>query len=127
MAGITEQPKEESLETTFEILKKNLHKSINAKKYLEDRKIYDLKIEAGFNRKTIKELRECVVFPLKDKYNRIVSLYGRSTGPRPERKKKQTATIKQLKNLQNMFQDPILIKQTEVAYIQNIHQKRQKH
>ena len=78
LAGVIDLPKEENLEETFEILKKNLHKSINAKKYLENRKIYDLKIEAGFNRNTIKELRECVVFPLKDKDNKIVSLYGRS-------------------------------------------------
>ncbi len=78
LAGIINSPKEESLDSTFEILKKNLHKSINAKKYLQDRKIYDLKTEAGFNRNTIKELRECVVFPLKDENNRIVSFYGRS-------------------------------------------------
>ncbi len=78
IAGIIEQPKETNLEKTFEILKKNLHKSINAKQYLKDRKIYDLKIEAGFNRKTIKELKECVIFPLKDKEGKIVSMYGRS-------------------------------------------------
>ncbi len=78
LSGVIDPPKEENLEETFEILKKNLHKSINAKKYLEDRKIYDLKIEAGFNRNTIKELRECVVFPLKDKEGKIVSFYGRS-------------------------------------------------
>ncbi len=78
LAGVIDSPREESLDSTFEILKKNLHKSINAKKYLENRKIYDLKIKAGFNRNTIKELRECVVFPLKDKYGKIVSFYGRS-------------------------------------------------
>ncbi len=78
LAGVIDLPKEENLEETFEILKTNLHKSINAKKYLENRKIYDLKIEAGFNRNTIKELRECVVFPLKDKHGKIVSFYGRS-------------------------------------------------
>ncbi len=77
LAGVIEN-EAPSLEETFEILKKNLHKSINAKKYLQDRKIYNLKIEAGFNRNTIKQLRECIVFPLKDRNNKIVSFYGRS-------------------------------------------------
>ncbi len=78
LEGIIEQSGDKSLEKTFQILQGNLHKSINAKKYLQDRKIYNLKIEAGFNRNTLKELRECVVFPLKNKDGEIVSFYGRS-------------------------------------------------
>ena len=89
LAGIINPPKEEDLEETFRILKRDLHKSINAKKYLQNRKIYDFKGEVGFNRNTIKDLRECVVFPLKDREGKIVSFYGRSiTGP--ARAKKET-------------------------------------
>ncbi len=78
LAGIIETSKKENLEETFKILRKDLHNSINAKQYLKNRKIYDFKMEAGFNRKTLKNLRECVVFPLKNKEGKIVSFYGRS-------------------------------------------------
>ncbi len=54
MAGVIDIPKEENLEETFKILKRDLHKRINAKKYLQDRKIYDFKMEAGFNRPSAK-------------------------------------------------------------------------
>ncbi len=77
LAGIIEISKKENLEETFKILIKDLHNSINARQYLKSRKIYDFKAEVGFNRKTLKELRGCVVFPLKDKEGKIVSLYGR--------------------------------------------------
>ncbi len=72
LSGIIEISKKENLEETFKILRRDLHNSINAKQYLKSRKIYDFKIEAGLNRKTLKNLRGCIIFPLKNKEDQIV-------------------------------------------------------
>jgi DNA primase/DNA-binding transcriptional regulator YhcF (GntR family) len=78
LLGYIEPSKTETnLEITFETLRKNLIKSTKAQKYLSMRKLSDLN-EIGYNYKTIPELRDCIIFPLKDKEGKIVSLYGRS-------------------------------------------------
>jgi DNA primase len=69
----------ENLNDTFKKLQTALHQSRKAKAYLESRSIYDLKLEAGFNEDRIyRGLKNCVVFPLKDRDGGIVSFYGRS-------------------------------------------------
>ncbi len=83
MLGITDtrsdsQVTEVSLEETFQTLRKSLVKSPKAQNYLKERKLNDLS-EIGYNYRTIKELQNCIIFPLKDKEGKIVSLYGRST------------------------------------------------
>jgi DNA primase len=68
----------ENLEEFFAQLKKNIVYSQNAQNYLQQRKLDHKLLEIGYNGKTYKNLRNCVVFPLKNKENQIVSFYGRS-------------------------------------------------
>ena len=86
LAGIIEPPKEspietakekENLESIFNEFRKNLQRSSKAKKYLEKRNLNNI-LEIGYNYREFKELKECIIFPLKDKNNQIVSFYGRS-------------------------------------------------
>lgn len=52
-----------------------------AQQYATSRNINDARIEIGFNTASgtvYKGLKNCIVFPLRDKENNIVSLYGRS-------------------------------------------------
>jgi len=76
--GISPTQKEQSLnlEKIFKTLQKNLYRSPKAQAYLKERNLTDLEI--GYNHNTIKELKDCLVFPLKNKENKIVSLYGRT-------------------------------------------------
>jgi DNA primase len=71
-----------SMETLTDIFKKfqaSLHQGKKAIAYLESRSLYDAKIEAGYNEGTkYKPLKNCIVFPLKDRSGNIVSFYGRS-------------------------------------------------
>jgi DNA primase len=77
--------KTESLNDIFQKLKQNVNKSPRAKQYIESRNL-DLKliastgsvVEVGFNAQAYKDLKNCIIFPLKDKSNNVVSLYGRS-------------------------------------------------
>jgi DNA primase len=77
--------KESSLNEIFTKLKQNVNKSPKAKQYIESRNL-DLKliasagsaVEVGYNAQTYKDLKNCIIFPLKDKFNNVVSLYGRS-------------------------------------------------
>ncbi|MCP4481924.1 MAG: DNA primase, partial [bacterium] len=77
MLGIQEQKSEISIKKTFKTLHQNLIKSSKAQSYLKERKLSDLD-ELGYNYRTIPELRDCIIFPLKNKEGKIVSLYGRS-------------------------------------------------
>lgn len=101
----------------FPLLKQSLHRSKAASNYLKSRHIYDIKAEIGYNptgglrteeAKNFKGMRNCIIFPLKDKENNIVSLYGRSitnnttskhyytanrTGLYPEYPKPETKTL----------------------------------
>lgn len=65
----------------IEKFKRDLHRSKKAVPYLEERKIYDIKLEMGYNNGLKwKQLKNCIVFPLKNEQGEIVSLYGRSIG-----------------------------------------------
>jgi len=70
----------ENLTEIFAKLKPILYSSSKARAYAESRNIYNAKLEAGYNNGThYRHLKNCMVFPLKDKSGNIVSLYGRNT------------------------------------------------
>jgi DNA primase len=72
---------QETLTDIFKKLQGILHNSKKAITYLESRNLYDVKIEAGYNDGSkYKSLKNCIVFPLKDKSGNITSFYGRSIG-----------------------------------------------
>ncbi|MCA2950811.1 CHC2 zinc finger domain-containing protein [Microcystis sp. M112S1] len=64
------------LEKLFKVFQSTLKKNEKAQAYLKGRSIE--KAETGFNSGTWESLKQCVIFPLKNKHNKIVSLYGRS-------------------------------------------------
>ena len=69
----------ENLNDIFQKLKPILYSSSKARAYAESRNIYNAKLEAGYNNGThYGKLKNCMVFPLKDKSGTIVSLYGRN-------------------------------------------------
>jgi DNA primase len=70
--------KTESLNDIFQKLKQNVNKSPRAKQYIESRNLSLQNLEVGYNAQTYKDLKNCIIFPLKDKFNNVVSLYGRS-------------------------------------------------
>jgi DNA primase len=68
----TEQP----FEKLFKVFQANVKKNEKARVYLKERNIE--KAETGFNDGQWENLKQCIVFPLRNKQNKIVSLYGRS-------------------------------------------------
>jgi hypothetical protein len=88
LLGVVEPVKtRENLNTIFHQLKVNLSKSRKATEYLKSRELYDMKLDIGSNHQTsingktgyhYLKLKNCIVFPLKDKSGNVVSLYGRS-------------------------------------------------
>jgi DNA primase len=74
----TEPMKEKDLSETMKQFQLNVNKSQQAKQYLLSRSLDCQKLEVGYNGDSYKDLKHCIVFPLKDKSNNIVSLYGRS-------------------------------------------------
>jgi DNA primase len=64
------------LEKLFKVFQATFKKNEKAQGYLKERNIE--KAEAGFNSGTWENLKQCVIFPLRDKKEKIVSLYGRS-------------------------------------------------
>lgn len=69
----------ENLNDIFPKLKQSLYSSSKARAYAESRNIYNAKLEAGYNNGThYSKLKNCIIFPLKDKQNNIVSFYGRN-------------------------------------------------
>lgn len=68
----------ENLNDIFQKLKQSLYSSSKARAYAESRNIYNAKLEAGYNNVTYYiKLKNCIIFPLNDKQNNIVSFYGR--------------------------------------------------
>lgn len=61
----------------FSKLKQNIGKSPRAKQYIQERNLQADKLEIGYNLETFSQLKDCIIFPLKDKHNKVVSLYGR--------------------------------------------------
>ncbi len=78
----TEIPQEKiNYSGLFPKLKQSLHRSKKAIGYLEERAIYDVKLEQGYNNGTqFKQLKNCIIYPLKNEQNEIVSFYGRNIG-----------------------------------------------
>lgn len=69
----------ENLTEIFTKLKQSLYSSSKARAYAESRNIYSAKLEAGYNNGThYSKLKNCIIFPLKNKQNNIVSFYGRN-------------------------------------------------
>lgn len=70
----------ENLTEIFAKLRPSFYGSSKARAYAERRNIYTAKLEAGYNNGThYGKLKNCIVFPLKDKQNTIVSFYDKST------------------------------------------------
>ena len=68
-----------NFEELFPKFKQSLHRSKKAITYLEERGIYDVKLEQGYNSgATYKNLKNCIIYPLKNEKNEIVSFYGRN-------------------------------------------------
>ncbi len=66
-------------EELYPKFKQSLHRSKKAITYLEERGIYDVKLEQGYNNGThFKQLKNCIIYPLKNEQNEIVSFYGRN-------------------------------------------------
>jgi len=76
LLGVT--PRAENLNQVFEKLKQNVNKSPRAKAYLKERHLAIEKLEVGFNANGYKDLKNCIIFPLKDCHGQTVSMYGRS-------------------------------------------------
>jgi DNA primase len=74
LIGYTEP--EQPFEKLFKVFQSLLKKNERAQAYLKGRSIE--KAEVGFNDSTWENLKQCVIFPLKSKQNKIVSMYGRS-------------------------------------------------
>lgn len=69
----------ENLTEIFTKLRPGFYGSSKARAYAESRNIYNAKLEAGYNNGThYNKLKNCIVFPLKDRENNIVSFYGRN-------------------------------------------------
>ncbi len=95
----------DKLEEVFYRTKNNLKQSAAARKYIQVRSLNMEKLEVGYNGRTYKGIMNCLVFPLKDRNNKIVSLYGRSikdkghyylkdrTGLYPEYPKQETKIL----------------------------------
>lgn len=71
---------EKSIAELFTSFKTALKKSVKAKPYLSSRNLDYNKLEIGFNGRTWERMQNCVIFPIKDKGNNIINLYGRSIG-----------------------------------------------
>ncbi len=70
-----------SFKELFPKFKQSLHRTKKAIAYLEERGIYDVKLEQGYNNGTqFKQLKNCIIYPLKNEQNEIVSFYGRNIG-----------------------------------------------
>jgi len=70
------QAPEQPFEKLFKLFQATLKKDERAQAYLKERGIE--KAVTGFNDGTWEKLNQCIVFPLRDKKGKIVSLYGRS-------------------------------------------------
>ncbi|TWP30819.1 toprim domain-containing protein [Apibacter muscae] len=66
------------LEEVFYKMKQNLRQSKKANEYTLSRNLTPEQLEIGYNGRTYKGIMNCIVFPLKDHHNKIVSFYGRS-------------------------------------------------
>ena len=77
---IEPQPSAPNYPKLFRVFEGNLKKSSKAKAYLKERGLKE-GLEVGYNGTAWEKMRNCVIFPLKDKQGQIVSFYGRSVAP----------------------------------------------
>ncbi|MGJ5676866.1 MAG: CHC2 zinc finger domain-containing protein, partial [Nostochopsis sp.] len=73
-------------EKLFKVFQANIKKSESAKAYLQNRNISIEASQAGFNATGWPQMKQCVIFPLKDKDDKIVSFYGRAIHNKNESK-----------------------------------------
>jgi DNA primase len=89
-AEINEKPKPNqniNYQEIFTKLKPKLNQSIKAKEYLKQRNLNPSILEIAYNTgKEFDKLKCCLIFPLKNENNEIISLYGRSIYDNPEAK-----------------------------------------
>ncbi len=65
-------------EKLFKVFQANIKKSESARAYLANRKVRVELSQAGFNATGWPQMKHCIIFPLMDKEDMIVSFYGRS-------------------------------------------------
>ena len=70
--------REESLLEVFTKLRGSLLRSKKARAYAEHRGLHVDLLEVGYNSGSYEDLKNCLVFPLKNELGEIVSFYGRS-------------------------------------------------
>ncbi|MCT1526961.1 hypothetical protein [Sphingobacterium hotanense] len=69
----------ETLGDIFQKLRPSFYSSGKARAYAESRSIYNAKLETGYDNGThYGKLKNCIIFPLKDRENNILSFYGRN-------------------------------------------------
>ena len=73
-------------EKLFKVFQANFKKSEYAQRYLQNRNINAEAAQAGFNATGWPQMKQCIIFPLKDKDDKIVSFYGRSIYAKNEAK-----------------------------------------
>ncbi|MFO0380051.1 MAG: toprim domain-containing protein [Cyclobacteriaceae bacterium] len=79
LLGHTSNEKEQPpFEKLFKVFQANIKKSESAKAYLQNRKVRVELSQAGFNATGWSQMKHCIIFPLTDKEDKIVSFYGRS-------------------------------------------------
>lgn len=70
----------------FKKLQQSLHRSKRGIAYLQERNIYDTKLEIAYkpqgSTSEIKGMNNCIIFPLKNCHGQMVSLYGRCVNNR---------------------------------------------
>jgi DNA primase len=96
----------------FTKLQQSFVKSDKAQAYAKERNINHAKLEIGYNasQSTIfKSLKNCIIFPLKNNQNEIVSLYGRSVTADDKNKHYYTANRKGLYHNTNQETKAIII------------------
>ncbi len=76
LAGYNEP--EAPYEKLFKVFLTNVKKADKAQAYLKERGLNATQIEIGYNNTTWEQMRYCLVFALRDRKEKIVSLYGRN-------------------------------------------------
>jgi DNA primase len=92
-------------------------KSEKAQAYAKERNINNAKLEIGYNTATgtvCKVLKNCIIFPLKNNQNEIVSLYGRSIYNNDNAKHYYTANRKGLYHNTNQETQTLVITESVI-------------
>ncbi|GLR20210.1 toprim domain-containing protein [Portibacter lacus] len=79
----------QDLTKVFKTLRQKYYRGTLAQEYAKERNLDYKKLELGFNpysNTNLKSLKNCLVFPLKDINDKVVSLYGRSVAKNPRSK-----------------------------------------